>query len=312
MSNELVFLLTVFTVVFGLGLAVTAGAMRLGTTGRLKSDAIAGTTAPATPSAGWVERVVKLTGPLANLSIPTEGWEHSALRIRFMNAGLRGSAAPQVYFAAKTVLAIGLPLLGYGYLQLMAAALPVQSLVAVLWPLAALGLYLPNLVLWRLRIHRQRAIFQAFPDAIDLITVCVEAGLGLDAALVRVAEDVGMACRPLAEELRLVTLELRAGSDKDTALRNLALRCGVEEIDALAAMLIQAERFGTSIAESLRVQSESLRTTRRLRAEEAAAKIPVKMLVPLIFFIFPSMLTVLLGPAVIRISQTLMPSLAAP
>ena len=121
-----------------------------------------------------------------------------------------------------------------------------------------------------------------------------------------------MACRPLAEELRLVTLELRAGSDKDTALRNLALRCGVEEIDALAAMLIQAERFGTSIAESLRVQSESLRTTRRLRAEEAAAKIPVKMLVPLIFFIFPSMLTVLLGPAVIRISQTLMPSLAAP
>jgi tight adherence protein C len=106
-----------------------------------------------------------------------------------------------------------------------------------------------------------------------------------------------------------VTLELRAGSAKEKALRNLALRCGVEEIDALAAMLIQAERFGTSIADSLRVQSEALRSTRRLRAEEAAAKIPVKMLFPLIFCIFPAMLTVLMGPAVIRISQSLMPTL---
>jgi tight adherence protein C len=229
-----------------------------------------------------------------------------------MNAGLRGTAAPQAYFAAKTGLAIGLPLLGFVYLRLTSSLLPVQALLAVLWLLAALGLYLPNLVLWRLRLRRQREIFEAFPDAIDLITVCVEAGLGLDAALVRVAEDVQIACRPLAEELHLVTLELRAGSNKEKALRNLALRCGVDQIDALAAMLIQAERFGTSIAEALRVQSESLRTTRRLRAEEAAAKLPVKMLVPLIFLIFPSMLTVLMGPAVVRISQSLLPSLAAP
>jgi tight adherence protein C len=308
MSNELIYLLTVFVVVFGLGLAVSLALTRL--SAEAPMSAAAGGAEVPTPINAWIAKIVKLSGPVAKLSIPAEGWEQSALRIRFMNAGLRGNAAPQIYFTAKTVLAIALPLLGYAWLQFSATHLQPQVLVAVLWLLAAIGLYLPNLVLGWLKTHRQREIFEAFPDAIDLITVCIEAGLGLDAALVRVADDVALTSRPLADELHLVTLELRAGSSKEKALRNLALRCGVEEIDALAAMLIQAERFGTSIAESLRVQSESLRTTRRLRAEEAAAKVPVKMLIPLIFFIFPSMLTVLLGPALIRITQSLMPAMA--
>jgi tight adherence protein C len=311
MTLESIYLLCVFCLVFGLGLLATRILIRPAAASRLRGEAVVGNEQVA-GIGGWVERIVRLSEPLARLSLPSEGWEHSALRVRFMNAGLRGSAAPQVYFAAKTALAIGLPLLALTWLRMSGTEFRASWLVGALWVVAACGLYLPNVVLWALRRRRERQIFEAFPDAIDLITVCVEAGLGLDAALVRVAQDVDMTSRPLAEELHLVTLELRAGSSKEKALRNLALRCGVEEIDALAAMLIQAERFGTGIAESLRVQSESLRTTRRLRAEEAAAKIPVKMLFPLIFFIFPSMLTVLLGPAVIRISQTLMPTLAAP
>jgi tight adherence protein C len=153
-------------------------------------------------------------------------------------------------------------------------------------------------------------LFESFPDALDLMTVCVEAGLAMDAALARVAGEIGMKSRVLSDELSLVTLELRAGSSKEKALRGLAMRTGVEDVDALVAMLIQAERFGTSIAASLRVQSDQLRTKRRQRAEEAAAKIALKLLFPLIFFIFPSLLVVLMGPAFIQIYRVMLPAMA--
>jgi tight adherence protein C len=132
----------------------------------------------------------------------------------------------------------------------------------------------------------------------------------MDAALTRVAAEIGLKSEVLSDELSLVTLELRAGSSKEKALRNLAMRTGVEDVDALVAMLIQSERFGTSIAASLRVQSEQLRTKRRQRAEETAAKIALKLLFPLIFFIFPSLLVVLMGPAIIQISRVLMPTIS--
>ena len=138
------------------------------------------------------------------------------------------------------------------------------------------------------------------------MTVCVEAGLAMDAALARVGNEIGLKSPVLAEELQLVTLELRAGSSKDKALRNLALRTGVEDVDALAKMLIQAERFGTSIGTALRVQSEQLRTRRRQLIEEKAAKIATKLLFPLIFCIFPALLVVLLGPAVLQIMRSVM------
>jgi tight adherence protein C len=176
--------------------------------------------------------------------------------------------------------------------------------------LAALGYFLPNAFLEQRIAQRKREVFESFPDAMDLITVCVEAGLGLDAALSRVGEEMHVRSPILGEELHLINLELRAGSSRERALRNLALRTGVEEIDALVAMLVQSDRFGTSVADSLRVHAESLRTKRRLRAEEAAAKIAVKLLFPLIFFIFPSMLLVLLGPALIGIHSILLPTLA--
>jgi tight adherence protein C len=153
--------------------------------------------------------------------------------------------------------------------------------------------------------RRQRDIFESFPDALDLMTVCVEAGLAMDAALARVANEIGLKSLVLAEELQLVTLELRAGSAKDKALRNLALRTGVEDVDALVTLLIQADRFGTSIADSLRVQSEQLRIKRRQRAEEQAAKVSLKLLFPLVFFIFPALFAVLLGPAVLTLYHNL-------
>lgn len=258
----------------------------------------------------WVERIIRLTGPFAKLSLPAEGWEDSRLRIHFMNAGYRNSAAPLLFFAAKTILAFALPAVFLLYIGLGGAALKANMIITLLVGLAALGYFLPNAFLQQRIAHRKREIFESFPDALDLTTVCVEAGLGLDAALARVGDEMRLKSTPLAEELHLVTLELRAGSTRERALRNLALRTGVEEIDALVAMLVQADRFGTKVADSLRVHSDSLRTKRRLRAEEAAAKIPVKLLFPLIFCIFPSMLLVLLGPAFISIYRVLLPTIS--
>jgi tight adherence protein C len=182
--------------------------------------------------------------------------------------------------------------------------------MAVLLVAAAIGYYLPNIVLRRMIFVRQREIFETFPDALDLMTVCVESGLGIDAALSRVTDEMRHRSEVLSDELHLVTLELRAGGSKEKALRNLAMRTGVEDVDTLVAMLIQAERFGTSIADSLRVHADTLRTKRRFRAEEAAAKIALKLLFPLIFCIFPAMLLVLLGPAFIQIYRVLLPTMA--
>jgi tight adherence protein C len=224
-----------------------------------------------------------------------------------MNAGYRHPWAPVIFFAAKTVLSLGLPLAVFFGLSIKGTTAGTTAMLFYVLTAAAAGYYLPNFVLKRMIAQRQREIFESFPDALDLMTICVEAGLGMDAALARVAAEIGLKSQVLSEELNLVTLELRAGSSKEKALRGLGIRTGVEDVDAMVAMLIQAERFGTSIADSLRVQSEQLRTKRRQRAEEQAAKIALKLLFPLIFFIFPSLLVVLMGPALIQIYRVLLP-----
>ncbi len=257
----------------------------------------------------WVQKVVDLAGPLARLSLPEEDWQNSPLRLRFINAGFRQKNASTIYFGAKTLFALGFP----GFYLLVKGLGGFETnfthTLMIVLLLAALGYYLPNLILSHLVRLRQRELFENFPDALDLMTVCVEAGLGLDAAISRVGEEMAVNSPITSEEFRLVGLELRAGASREQALRNLALRTGLEDIDSLVAMLVQADRFGTSIAESLRVHSESLRTKRRLIAEEKAAKLAVKLLFPLIFMIFPSMLLVLLGPAFISIYRTLLPAL---
>ncbi|CAG9165022.1 hypothetical protein LMG23992_00168 [Cupriavidus laharis] len=258
----------------------------------------------------WVRKLAQWAQPVSRLSLPKEGWENSQLRVRFMNAGWRGASAAPLYFTAKTVLAVALPMIGLIAASGHPGMQGQQTMLALLTVLAAIGYYLPNAVLARKVAERQRTVFEEFPDVIDLLTVCVEAGLGLDAALMRVADELALRCPVLADELQLMLLELRSGFSKEKALTNLSLRTGVEDVDKFASMLIQADRFGTSLGDSLRVLSDMLRTKRRMRAEEQAAKIALKLLFPLIFTIFPSLLLVLLGPAFIQIYRVLLPTMA--
>ena len=256
----------------------------------------------------WSETVVRLAGPLAQLSAPDIDWEHSPLRTRFFNAGIRREDARIFYFAAKTVLPLVFAGVAWGALRGASATGGLELLMYVT-SAALVGCYVSNLWL-RLRIkRRQREIFESFPDAADLMLVCVEAGLGVDAGLTKVADEIRMKSLPLAEELHLTNLEIRAGGTREKSLRNLALRTGIEELATFAAMLTQAEKFGTSIGDSLRVFSDDLRHKRQVRAEEQAAKVPTKMLFPLVVCIFPSIIMVILGPAIIQIVRTLMPML---
>ena len=170
-----------------------------------------------------------------------------------------------------------------------------------------IGYLAPDLFLrWKVR-QRQTSLRLALPDALDLLVICVESGLGLDQAMMRVSQELRVAHPDLSDELQLVNLEMRVGKTRLEALRGLADRTGVDDIRALVAMLVQTDRFGTSVAQSLRIHSEDLRTRRRQRAEEKAAKTTVKMVPPLVFFIFPALMIVILGPAVITVVRVLLP-----
>ena len=255
----------------------------------------------------WTETIVKIAGPFARLSTPAGDWDQSPLRVKFFNAGIRNEDASLIYFGAKTLL----PLVFAG-LAFVAFRTVEQSNLTLLFYVmlsAMLGCYLPNIFL-RFKIkRRQREIFENFPDAADLMLVCIEAGLGLDAGLTKVAEEIQIKSVALAEELHLTNLEMRAGGTRENSLRNLALRTGVEEINTFAIMLTQADKFGTSIGESLRVFSDDLRHKRQVRAEELAAKVSTKMLFPLVVCIFPSVIMVIMGPAAIQVIRTILPLL---
>ena len=305
-AQHLIFLALVFLVVAGL---VFMG-VRLFAPVQVR-ERLGGVVAPETqvdaPQQGWVEKVAHAAQPFSRLSVPEEGWECSPLRTRFMNAGWRSASAPSLYFAAKTVLALALPALATLLVAALSGRAPQQGHMALLLIAASIGYYLPNLVLARRATRRCREIFETFPDALDLLTVCVEAGLSLERALAKVAGEIHIKSVTLAQELQLVLMEMRAGFSKEKALRNLALRSGVEDVDTLVAMLIQSERFGTSMGDSLRVHSDNLRSKRSVQAEEAAAKIALKLLFPLIFCIFPTLMLVLIGPAGISIYRSMVP-----
>ena len=257
----------------------------------------------------WVKTVVGLAGPLARLSIPQGKWENSPLRVKFINAGIRDANAPIIFYAAKTLLPLVFAAVAYIALELAGQSLERNTLMFVLLVMAIIGCYLPNIVLSRAIKARKLELFDNFPDAADLMLVCVEAGLGLDAALVRVADEMKIKSRVLTEEIHLTNLETRAGSTREKALRNLGLRTGVDEINTFATMLSQADKFGTSIGESLRVFSDDLRHKRQMRAEELAAKLPTKMLFPLVMCIFPAISMVILGPAGVQIYRVILPML---
>jgi tight adherence protein C len=258
----------------------------------------------------WVKTAVNLAGPLARLSVPDGKWENSPLRIKFINAGIRSANAPILFYAAKTLLPLVFAATAYVALAVAGKSLESMTLLLVLLIVATVGCYMPNIVLGRAIKARKREIFENFPDAADLMLVCVEAGLGLDAALIRVADEMKIKSRALTEEIHLTNLEIRAGSTREQALRNLGLRSGVEEINNFASMLSQADKFGTSVGESLRIFSDDLRHKRQIRAEEMAAKLPTKMLFPMVFCIFPAISMVILGPAGVQMYRVLLPMLA--
>jgi len=207
-----------------------------------------------------------------------------------------------IFTSAKIILPILFTIISLPFIfnLKMNAALRMVTMYA---PLAA-GFYFPNIILSHLISSRQQKITEGLPDALDLLVVCVEAGLGLNSAIKRVADEFKHTNPILSQEFSLLNLEINAGLEREQALRNLAERTGVEDLASLCAILIQADRFGTSIATALRVQSDTMRTTRRQRLEEKAAKTPVKLVFPLILFIFPALIMVVLGPAIIQLSES--------
>lgn len=259
-----------------------------------------------TQKSSWIAAAANIVGPFAKLSTPADDWTTSPLRIKFINAGIRHPDARLIFFGVKTILPLAFAGGAFLLVRTMSNVEGISLLFWIFFP-ALIGCYLPNIFLYWKRSVRRREIFENFPDAADLMLVCVEAGLGLDAALIRVADEMQMKSMALAEELHLTNLEMRAGGTREKSLRNLALRTAVEEISTFATMLTQADKFGTSIGDSLRVFSDDLRHKRQMRAEELAAKVPTKMLFPLVVCIFPSIIMVIIGPAAIQIIRTIMP-----
>ena len=308
--GQIGFLVLVFVATFAAAVWVLGRTAGSATNQRLKRVMGLEAGEPGRAPEQWLDRVARATKSVAKLSLPDEGYESSALRRRFLNAGVRAASAPMAYFGAKTVLALGLPMLAFVLLALGGSRLQGAGLLLILLLMSTIGYYLPNYILAKAIARRQLEIFENFPDALDLMTICMEAGLGTEAAMTKVAEEMVHNSPTLSDELRLVNLELRAGSSRDRALRNLAIRTGVEEVEGFVTMIIQADRFGTSIAQSLRVHSETVRTRRRQKAEETAAKIPLKLLFPLIFCIFPALMLVIMGPAVIQMIRVVMPTMS--
>ena len=250
---------------------------------------------------GVQERLEQALSPLAK-ALPTSPAELSRMRLLLVQAGLREPRHATIYFGSRVAL------LAVAVIAVVSTNLfVVDPMFAV--GIVGLGYVLPGMILRRRVKARQMAIRLGLPDALDLAVICVEAGLGLDQALQRIGEELRHVHKDLSEEFGLVNLEMRAGKPRAEALRNLAVRTGVDDMRALVAVLIQTDRFGTSIATALRVHSDALRTERRQRAEEAAAKTTIKMVPVLVFFIFPSMFFVSLGPAAIQLIRNLMPAL---
>lgn len=245
---------------------------------------------------------VRWAEPMAKVIMPDEDWQLSRLKTRLVQAGFRSHQALTIFLAAKIIIAFVLPMLIVMplYLTGFFGHQPAAA-VALLALSGLLGFFAPDIFVLHRHQERRQIITESFPDALDMLVVCVEAGLSLDAAIQRVAKELIHSHAEFAEELQLVSLELRAGKSRDEALRGLSDRTGVDDIKSLASILIQAEHFGTSIAGSLREHADEMRNIRIQVAREKAAKLPVKLIFPIIFFIFPALFLVILGPAAIRI-----------
>jgi len=234
---------------------------------------------------------------------------YSPLRIRFLQAGLRGPMVPSVFLGTKLMLALALPMLFFitklSFSELLDTYIKTNQTIILSAVLALIGFYLPDLWL-RDRISRRKVRLQhSLPDALDFLVVCVEAGLGLNSAINRVSKEIVPSHKDVGEELNIVNLEIRAGKSRRGALQNFALRTDIEDVRQLVTVLVQTERFGTSLTQALRVFSDSFRQRRSELAEERAHKLPVKLVFPMMLFIFPSIFVVAGAPAIVQLVRAL-------
>jgi tight adherence protein C len=240
---------------------------------------------------GWGERVEKSRS------------DTPAVRAQLIQAGYMGPSAVAIYWGARLFLMGALGTAGVLLLPFVTDSV-LAPMLGALW-LAAFGYVAPAFYVGARVRRRQKEIIKALPDTLDMMVVCVEAGLALNQAILRVSQEIGHVSALMAEQLSLVNIEIRAGTAREEALKNLGERTGVADIRSFVTMLIQTDRFGTSIAQALRTHADVMRTKRRQRAEEAAAKTTIKLVFPLVFFVFPAMFVVILAPALIQIIRTL-------
>jgi tight adherence protein C len=245
-----------------------------------------------------------MEGMGAGIASQQSDLERSSLRVKLANAGFRSETAPAVFQGLRVASMLGFLAIG-ALVGLITEGLTINALIYVVL-IGGIGFYLPGIGLWFLRTSRQKEIFLTLPDALDLMVVCVESGLGLDAAMRKVTDEMKGHAKVISEEFSMANLQLQMGRPRREVLHDLGVRTGVDDVRALAAILIQADRFGASIAQALRVQSDSMRTRRRQIAEEKAAKTAVQLIFPLVLFIFPGIFVVLVGPAAINIQRQLL------
>jgi tight adherence protein C len=275
----------------------------------------AGPAAPDAPMLGSLraERIesawLKLVNSIERRGLSLVDTKDAALRQKLVAAGYPAAHAPRVYTLVRLVMVFGLPLLVLALFWVTGSSPSVMKLYFSLVIAAALGLYLPNIFIRARADRRQQALVNAFPDALDLMLVCVEAGLGLEAAFSRVGMEMMTSHPLLSEQFGAVVLELRAGRSHEDALRRMADRAGADDIRAFATLLIQSTKLGSSIAQTLRVYASEMREKRRMRAEEKAHRLPVLISIPLVACMLPTMIGVLMLPAAIRVVRAIVPAL---
>ncbi len=237
----------------------------------------------------------------------SQNQEETKLRTLLIHANFRGPSALTIFYGLKVFCAIILPLPVF-LLLIVRGKLGLLPLVGA-FMVGGIGYALPQYLLLRMARSRQEKIDRALPDVVDLFIICMEAGLALQATINRVADEIRAVCQDFYDELQITSGEMRTGISRDSALRNLAKRTGVQSLQSLVTLMIQSEKLGTSLAQSLRAHADFSRQQRTLRAEEMAAKLPVKIVIPLVFFILPAMFIVIIGPGAITMAKTLLPLL---
>ncbi len=267
-----------------------------------------GEQAAATKKDKMAKVLEKASPALAAPLQPKTDFETSRLKTRLANGGFRGEAAVSIFLGMKFAgLVVGL-VFGGG-MGVIISGMSQNSLYSSII-VAGLCFYMPDIVLFIISKSRKDSIFLTLPDALDLLVVCVESGLGLDQAMRKVSEEMKGTARVLCDELALCNFQLQMGRPRSECLHELGVRTGVDDLRSLSAILIQADKFGSSIAQALRVQSDSMRTRRRQLAEERAAKTAVKLIFPLVIFIFPGIFVVLVGPAAITMTREMFPMMS--